>query len=325
MSRYYTGMRLRGLPRVCAAAVEWIVVVAIVLTQGASNGRPVVGPQSIEGLWNFATLTPLERPAELAGKASLSDAEAAVYEKTIIERGDRDRRDGGAEVDVARAVNDIWFDRGTHLAAWQGRRLTSLIFDPEDGRLPALTAAGKAAAAQRAGDARAHPADGPENRSLQERCLAFNAGPPIQPGPYNNYVRISLFPNEAVIFTEMIHDGRVIPLDGRPHLPERVRLWLGDSRGHWDGDTLVVDTTNFTDKTRFHGADARLHLIERFTRTDASTLLYELTVDDPTVFTKPWSARLPMTRSNERLYEYACHEGNYALGDILRGARVKGQ
>jgi hypothetical protein len=277
----------------------------------------------IAGVWSFATLTPLERPAEFTGKATLTDAEAEAYVRDTIERGDRDRRDGGAAVDVARAVNDYWFERGTGLAALNGRKLTSLIMDPPDGRLPPLTAQAQARAAARAADGREHPADGPENRSLQERCLSFNAGPPILPGPYNNFVQILEFADHVVIHNEMIHDARVVPLERRPHAPAAVRLWLGDARGQWDGNTLVVDSTNFTDKTAFRGADENLHLVERFTRLDRDTLLYEVTVEDPTVFTRPWTLRLPMVRADVRIYEYGCHEGNYALTDILRGARYQ--
>ena len=204
-----------------------------------------------------------------------------------------------------------------------GKKLTSLVVDPPDGRVPALTAAARAKAAARNADNREHPADGPENRSLQERCLSFNAGPPINLGPYNNYVQLFEMPNAVIIFTEMIHDARIVWMDGRPHLPPQVKLWLGDSRGHWEGTTLVVDTTNFTAKTGFRGSSDQLHLTERFTRVDASTLHYEYTVDDAATFTKPWTAVLPMTKSDERLYEYACQEGNYALPDILRGARYE--
>ena len=143
------------------------------------------------------------------------------------------------------------------------------------------------------------------------------------PGPYNNFVKILQYPDHAVIYNEMIHDARVVPLDRRPHAPSAVRLWLGDSRGRWDGDTLVIDTTNFSDKTAFRGSDEHMHLVERLERRDRDTLLYEFTVDDPTVFTRPWTVRLPMKRTDARVYEYACHEANYALMDILRGARFQ--
>jgi hypothetical protein len=282
------------------------------------DGRP-----SLEGVWDFATLTPFERPAELAGVEAFTDRQAADFETQTIERNDRDRRDGGAPTDAARGVADFWFDRGTHVATINGKKRTSLVLDPPDGRVPSLTSEARARAAARGADAREHPADGPENRSLQERCLAFNAGPPIGLGPYNNYLQIFQPRVAIVVLTEMIHDARIVWMDGRPHAPSTIRLWLGDSRGRWDGDTLVVDTTNFTDKTGFRGSGTNLHLVERFRRVDAKTLHYEFTVDDPATFTKPWTAALPMTASRERIFEYACHEGNYALPDILRGARYQ--
>jgi len=312
----------RGVPGARGFSRAFISLLCLLALASIAAQRPA--PVSdFEGVWNFATLTPLERPAEFASKPYFTDDEAKRFVRDTVERGNRDRRDGGAAVDVGRAVNDYWFDRGSDVAMLSGRRLTSLIVDPADGRLPPLTDAAKARNAARAADAREHQADGPENRSLQERCLSFNAGPPIQPGPYNNYVQIFQFPDYVVIFSEMIHDARVVPLDGRPHVPAQVRSWLGDARGRWDGATLVVDTTNFVDAVAARGFDANLHLTERFSRVDPNTLLYEFTVDDPTVFTRPWTARLPMTKSRDRLFEYACHEGNYALVDILRGARAQ--
>jgi hypothetical protein len=277
-------------------------------------------PPDLEGIWSFSTLTPVERPAGVTG-SFFTDAEAAAYEKRTLEGGDRDRRDGGAAVDVARAVNDYWFERGTRVSTVNGRKPSSMVIDPPDGRIPAQTAEARAKAAARQAENRAHPADGPENRSLQERCLSFNAGPPIQPGPYNNYVQILQFRDHAIIFTEMIHDARIVPLDGRPHRSPAIQQWLGDSVGHYDGATLVVDTTNLNDKANVHGAG--LHLVERFTRADANTLLYQYTIDDPATYTKPWTAVLPMTRTEDRIFEYACHEGNHALVDILRGARYQ--
>jgi hypothetical protein len=285
--------------------------------------KTVDRPRDLEGVWSFATLTPFERPAELAAKAFFTDEEAAAFEADTLARNDRDRRDGGAAVDSARGVADYWFDRGTHVATMNGKKLTSLVIDPRDGRVPALTAEARAKNAERNADNRDHPADGPENRSLQERCLAFNAGPPIGLGPYNNYVEIFQTRDAVAIFTEMIHDARIVWTDGRPHASAAMKQWLGDSRGRWDGNTLVVDTTNFTDKTGFRGSGETLHLVERFTRVDANTLHYEYTVDDPATFTKPWTAVLPMTKTGERIYEYACQEGNYALPDILRGARYQ--
>jgi len=276
----------------------------------------------LEGVWNFATLTPLERPAQLADQEFLSDVEAAAFVRDTMERNNRDRRDGGADVDVARAVNDGWFDRGTSLARVNGRFRTSLITDPPNGRLPALTPAARTRATAQAAESRQHPADGPENRSLQERCLAFNAGPPILPGPYNNYLQISQFPNHVVLLTEMIHDARIVPIGSAAPMRLAAPRWLGEPRGHWEGSTLVVDSIHFNGINDVRGSDDQLHLTERFTRVDRDTLLYEFTVDNPTAFAAPWSAVLPMTRSDDRLFEYACHEANYALMDILRGARA---
>jgi hypothetical protein len=276
----------------------------------------------LEGVWNFATLTPLERPAQLADQEFLSDVEAAAFVRDTMERNNRDRRDGGADVDVARAVNDGWFDRGSALARVKGRFRTSLITDPPNGRLPALTPAARARATAQAAENRQHPADGPENRSLQERCLAFNAGPPILPGPYNNYLQISQFPNHVVLLTEMIHDARIVPIGSAAPMRLATPRWLGEPRGHYEGSTLVVDSIHFNGINDVRGSDDQLHLTERFTRVDRDTLLYEFTVDNPTAFAAPWSAVLPMTRSDDRLFEYACHEANYALMDILRGARA---
>jgi hypothetical protein len=284
----------------------------------AADGHP-----DLQGVWNFSSLTPLERPAEFAGKPTMSLAEAAQFEKNVTDRNNADRRDGGANADLARAYNDGWYDRGTHVAIVNGVARTSLIVDPPEGRIPALTADAQRRAAERAQQRRDHASDGPEDRSLAERCLGFNAGPPMLPGPYNNYMQLFQFKDHVIIFNEMIHDARVVPLDGRPHLPQSVRRYLGDSVGRWEGNTLVGDTTNFTDKTNFRGASDRMHLIEKFSRPDADTLLYEFTVDDPTSFTKSWSGALPMKRTDEQLYEYACHEGNEAMVGILGGARYE--
>ncbi len=278
----------------------------------------------LQGVWSFSTLTPLERPAEFAGKEFLTEAEARAFAKRTMDRNNRDTRDtSNPDGDVASAYNEFWWDRGTTVARVNGKFRTSLIIDPPDGRVPLLTPAAQQHATARAAERRQHPADGPEDRSLGERCLMFNAGPPMLPGPYNNYVQIFQVRDQVLINNEMIHEARIIPTDGRSHAPASARFWLGDSRGRWDGSTLVVDTTNFTDKTSVRGSGRGLHLVERFTRVDAKTLLYEFTVDDPATFTKPWSAALPMQQTTDRIFEYACHEGNYALGDILRGARFE--
>ena len=290
---------------------------------GPPPQAPSAQPPSLEGTWNFSTVTPLERPAEFAGRATMTDAEARAYAARIVEQRNVDRRPESRDADVAAAYNDAWYDRGVGVATARGRHQTSLVVDPPDGRIPAQTAEAQRKAAARAADRRQHPADGPEDRSLGERCLSFNAGPPMLTGPYNNYVQILQRDDTLIVFNEMIHDARVVPIDRTPlpHAPAAIRRWQGDSRAHWDGQTLVVDTTNFTDKTSFRGSDENLHLVERFTRADANTLLYEFTIDDPTAFTRPWTVSLPMTRSDDKVYEYACHEGNYALANILRGAR----
>jgi len=300
------------------------IFAAVLLASVAVGAQVKSSPRDLEGVWTFSTITPLERAAEFAGKEFLTEAEAAAFARRTMERNNRDNRDpSNREADVGGAYNEFWWDRGTRVASIRGKNRTSLIVDPADGRIPPLTAEGQRRADARAQARRDHPADGPEDRSLAERCLSFNAGPPMLPGPYNNFVQIVQFRDHVVIFNEMIHDARVVPLDGRPHAPAAVRAWQGDSRGRWDGDTLVVDTTNFTDKTNFRGADEKLHLVERFTRVDPTTLLYEFTVDNPTAFTKPWSAAVPMRKSADRIFEYACHEGNYAMSGVLRGQRAQ--
>src|SRR5262249_45962810 len=264
------------------------------------------GQPDIQGIWNNSTITPLERPADLAGKAFFTPAEAAAYEKQTLQTGNADRRDGGADADVGRAYNEFWRTRGGIVSTLR----TSLIIDPPDGRIPALTPEAQKRNAARAEYRRLHPSDGPEDRPLAERCLLWgSAGPPMLPVGYNSNYQIVQTPGYVVILIEMIHESRIIPLDGRPHLPQNVRLWLGDSFGHWEGQTLVVEKTNFTDKTAFRGASENMRLIERFTRTAENTLLYEFTVNDPSTFTKPWTGQVPMTKTDSLLYEYACHEG----------------
>ena len=236
--------------------------------------------------------------------------------------------------------NDFWLDYGTNVI---GDRRTSLIIDPPNGRLPELTVEGEALRqvgslaedlpidlplrVRSAGTG----ADQPEDRGLAERCLlGFNSGPPMMPSGYNNNMQLFQTPDAVVIVNEMVHDTRVIPLDGRPPLPETVRQWAGISRGHWAGDTLVVETTNFTDKTASFepsattaiGTGLTVTLTERFQRIDEDTLLYEYTIDDPTIFTSSFTVSVPMRRSDEPMFEYACHEGNYGLLNILRGARA---
>lgn len=277
------------------------------------------GKPDFTGIWTNVTITPLERPLELGNKATFTPEEASAYEKKMVAENNADRRDLPPEADVGKAYNDAWWDRGTKVV---GNLRTSLIIDPPNGRVPPLTPeAQKRLAAQRA-EQRAHPSDGPENRALSERCLLWpTAGPPMLPSFYNNNYQIYQGPGYVAIMVEMIHDVRIIPTDGRPHAPSNIRQWMGDPRGHWEGNTLVVDTTNFNDKTRFRGATENMHLTEKFTRVDPDTILYEFTVEDPATFTKPWTAQIPMRRAKGPIYEYACHEGNYAMTGILAGAR----
>jgi hypothetical protein len=285
-------------------------------TQTWTPPRTPDGQPDLQGFWTNATTTPLERPSELAGKQVLTEQEAAEFQEQVL----RPSGEGAPGLQAGSSIGASWFERGTVVA---GRR-TSLIVDPPDGKIPPLTAAARDRVATRAQKTRLHPSDGPEDRSLSERCLLWgSAGPPMLPTGYNNNYQIVEGPGYVVILVEMIHEARVIPLDGRPHLGPMVRQWLGDSRGHWEGNTLVVDTTNFTDQTAFRGSDENLHLIERFTRTDPDTIRYEFTVDDPTTFTKPWSAEIPMRKTHGPIYEYACSEGNYGLPDILAGARAE--
>ena len=282
------------------------------------------GHPDLQGTWSNAIITPLERPANLAGKAFLTEQEAAEYEKRVRESTDVDRRTAkGTDSDVASAYNDSWYDRGTKIAR---TRRTSLIIDPPDGRIPTLTPFAARRLEERAEARRLHPADGPEDRALNERCLVMgNEGPPMLPGPYNNNYQIVQTPVSVAILNEMIHDTRTIPTDGRPHLPATVRQWRGDSIGHWEGDTLVVDTTNFNDRTNFRGSGLNLHLTERFTLVDHDTLMYEFTVNDPESFTRPWTAAIPSTRTQGPIFEYACHEGNYGMAGILSAARAAEQ
>jgi hypothetical protein len=278
------------------------------------------GQPDLQGIWSNATITPFERSKELAGKQFFTEQEATEYETRILRETNRDRRSENPEADVAGAYNDFWFDRGTKVVP---TRRTSLVVDPPDGKIPPLTPEAQKVAAARAEVSRRPPA-GPEDMGLPERCILWpTAGPPMLPSAYNNNYQILQTPGYVVILIEMIHDVRIIPLDGRPHLAKNIRQWLGDSRGHWEGNTLVVDTTNFTDKTHFRGSDQNLHLVERFTRVDRDTILYQFTVDDPTAFTKPWTGEAPLTRAPGPIYEYACHEGNYSMENVLRGARAE--
>jgi len=283
---------------------------------------------SFEGIWNSASLTPFQRPAELGNKEYYTEQEAAVYEKNKAQEVNRDRRDGGQEADIARAYNELWFDRGSKLAR---TRRTSTIIDPPDGRVPPMTPEARKKFQAIQEKFAVHPADGPEDRPLPDRCLMFSqSGPPMIPGNYNDLYQIVQTPEYISILAEMGNQVRVIPLDGRPHLPQNVQGWMGDSRGHWEGDTLVVETVNFrfNDRSRFGVqydgmTDKNLRITERFTRTSPDSILYRAIIDDPTVYTKPWTMEVSLEKSEGPVYEYACHEGNYGLAGVLAGERVQ--
>jgi hypothetical protein len=308
------------------------------LVSAQTLSRTPDGYPDLQGMWTNVTITRLERPAELATKAALSASEAAAYEKEFLRANDKDRRDGGSRADVERAYNAFFWDSGTELAVVAGQKRTSLIVDPPDGRMPPMTSEAQAripgprpawgSAVVGPDDPENAPPFGlyenPEERPLAERCLlAFgsSSGPPMLPIAYNNHYQIVQAPGYVMILVEMVHDVRIIPTDGRAH--GSVRRWLGDSVGRWEGDTLVVDTINFKPQVSFRGSSQNLHVIERFTRTDANTILYTFTIDDPTTWTKSWRGEIPLRATGERLYEYACHEANYGLEGVLRGARAQ--
>jgi hypothetical protein len=283
------------------------------------------GDPDLEGIWTNATLTTLQRAPELGTKAFFTPEEAAVWEKQRIQATNADRPLRAGEVG---AYNDAFFERGTR--GVKSRR-TSLVIDPADGRIPALTPDAQRKVDARATHEAASPADRPDDRWLTERCILFGATVPMLPEPYNNNYRIVQSPGYVTILVEMNHDARIIPLDGRPHLSSSVQQWIGDSRGRFEGNTLVVETRNlkFNEKSRFgvgylNGlSDENLRIVERFTRSDANTLTYQATIEDPTVFVKPWTVEISMDRTEGPLYEVACHEGNYGMFNILSGHRAE--
>jgi len=284
--------------------------------KGWTAPRTPDGKPDLQGLWNSATLTPFQRPTKGPGSAHefFTPEEAAQYTKDELDRVNGDKLQGVGN------YNEFWRDRGKLAPDMR----TSMIFDPPEGRLPALTPQAQKRVADKRAAARGHEFDGPEDRSTDERCISVrNAGPPMIPTNYNANYQIVQSPGVVALLSEQIHDVRVIPTDGRPHAPREVRMVNGDSVGHWEGDTLVVETTNFTDLTSYENTTPNLRLTERFTRTAPNMLMYEWTVYDPETFTKPWSARYPMFKTEDTIFEYACHEGNYGLLDSLSGARAQ--
>jgi len=296
--------------------------------------RTADGLPDLSGIWTNASITPFERPSDLAGKEFFTEQEAAAYERSHQRNVDRRDDIKGTNADVTLAYNDAWWDRGTRLFT---TRRTSIVIDPPDGRVPPLTPERKRqlqviAEARRErceqpgcgleNNGTLGPADGPEDRPLMERCLSFGNVAPMISTAYNNNYEIVQTPDFIGIDVEMVHQMRRVPLDGSPHIASNARFWAGDSRGRWEGDTLVIDTTNFRPEVAFRGADENLHLIERLTRIDADTIRYRFTVDDLTAFTRQWTGELMFAKSKGLLYEYACHEGNEGMSGILSGARA---
>jgi len=270
------------------------------------------GHPDLRGIWDFQSVTPLERPAEFAGRDVLAAEEAAQLERKALENLNADRRDGGAQADLARAYNEVWYGRKP-----VSNTRTSLVVDPADGKVPPLTEEGQRLVAQirnRRGDQGS--VAWTDQLDSYTRCISRVM--PRLPQNYNSGTQIFQAPDYVILQYEQF-DRRVIPLDGRPHLDKRVRQWNGDSRGHWEGNTLVVDTTNFSDKQEFRGIpQGSLHLIERFTRVDDKTLNYEATIDDLTMWTRRWTFQLPWQKDDSyQMFEYACHEGNYGMEGIL--------
>ena len=275
------------------------------------------GDPDLQGTWNNITGVPLERPAELSGKEFFTQEEAVQFAEQTLRRVDRDRRDGEIQTDVGRAYNEFWSDRGTKYLTQLNTR-TSLIVDLPDGQLPALMRVGQERVTARRGARELNHTWA--DRNLWERCLT--RGVPRLPGPYNNNSTIVQSPGYVAILVEMIHETRIIPLDGQPEISSGIRQWMGDSRGRWEGETLVVETTHYRDQQEFRGTSADLHLVERFTRIDANTIDYQFTIDDATTYTSPWTVALPMKSVDEDVFDYAYHEGNVGMHGILAGARA---
>ena len=355
-------MRIRILMFIGAAGIvaTWLISLAAQPSSAGKTPRAAAIPRladgrpDLQGTYDLGTLTPLERRPGMP--LVLSDAEAAKLEQDVAGRtetlaapikGDRSAPPKGGDGSPGPygnvgGYNNFWLDPGSHFTSVDGQKRASLIIDPPDGRVPPLTpeaqkrrstadysprpTSDQAAREDDPGFEGPNAYDDPEIRPLAERCLlgfSSTSGPPVLPTYfYNNLHQIVQTPDSVMILTEMVHDVRVIRMNGG-HPPSTIREWLGDSVGRWDGDTLVVDTTNFTDKTRFRGSSDRLHIVERFSRIDARTLRYQFTVEDPTTWTRAWTGEYAWPLTDTRIYEYACHEGNYALGNILRGARQK--
>ncbi len=330
------GSTMTAMSRYLVATLAGLIGLAPTVAPGQPGNqtapRTAWGDPDLRGIWDYWTFTPLERPDEFDGRERLTDEEAA----SVATEGNAAAlaRDVAAPPGSVGAYGQaVWTDRSRATALTQ----SSLLVDPPDGKIPPLTL--EATVATEAHDSAGVPpvrsrangisADGPDFRGTSERCLVgFSTGPPILPGGYNNNVQIFQVPGYVVLLHEMVHDVRVVPLDDRPQLPSTIQQWLGSSRGHWEGDTLVIETTNFTNKTgAFNttfmswGSAENVRLIERLTRVSAEKVEYEFTVSDPSTFTRPFTGRFPLNRTDAPLYEYACHEGNHGMTNMLTGGR----
>jgi hypothetical protein len=283
------------------------------------QSRTPDGQPDLQGIWSNITGVPLERPKELGAKEFYTPQEMAENAARAARKAPVDK--AGTRADVHYDFSQFALD-SNHTRVAPNLR-TSLIVGPE-GRIPPVLPEAQKRAADRAERNRGHQFDGPENRGLSERCIVWpNEAPPMIAGGYNGNVEIVQGHGYVAILQEMIHSTRMVPTNGSPHLPANIHQWLGDSRGHWEGNTLVVDTTNFTDQTAFRGSADRLHVVERFTRTGEDSLMYEFTVSDPTTWEKSWTAQIPWARSDAPIFEYACQEGNYGMANILSQSRAE--
>ena len=326
----------------CLAVASSVLIVLMAASapaaaQSAAKKAPRTawGHPDLQGLWTNDTFTPLQRPPALAGKAFFTPEEADQLNKALTADGVDPLASpavlaalaAGKDSDaLLQSPEDVHYDNSIWLTqSWRkglSTLRTSMIFDPEDGRIPALTPEAQKREAARTAALKGHTFDDPESRPLGERCIIWpHEGPPLLPAPYNNIIEIFQTPGYVVIVQEIIHNARIIPLDGRPHIAKNIKQLSGDSRGHWEGDTLVVETTNYTGRTRFQNSTDALRVVERFTRNGDGGIDYRFTVEDPNTWTRPWSAELPMMKVDSRIFEYACHEGNHDLENILRVAR----
>ena len=303
--------------RLLRSSIVIALAMAPALGGQSAPQRTPDGHPDLQGVWDYSTITPLERPKEFARKKVFTKAEADAFSRSTVKRAFDDMSELEQKVNA-----DIVGDLATvEQGPLDPSLRTSLIVDPPDGKIPPLTRKAKARMSARA-MAKKLPPDGPEMLNFSTRCLPDVAGPPLFPGSFNSYVQIVQTDDYLMIETEMIHDARIIPLDGRPHVPKAIREWNGDSRGWWEGDTLVIETTNYRSKNAMPESTDALQVVERLTRGSDRSLLYEFTVTDPTAFRKPWSAAYTLRRTDAQMYEFACHEGNYSIVGMLRGARA---